>query len=162
MNSKHHNQKEIKDPLLNWLLAGIDRAVDVWLSRVWMWAEAACGCLGPSLCRGSCASHPLPPFIAAAKPTRAALHSEGLANMDMLTYRMWVGPSTFRGKMASELSSPLSLDSFMTAGRLKYTEGLNHHLPYKSYQRKSKAEASSTLRIGGYTKRERKKQVDAI
>lgn len=79
----------------------------------------------------------LPPSVAAAKLTRAALHSEGLANMDMLTYRIWVGPSAFRGKMASVLSSRLSLNSFMTAGWLKYTEGLNHHMPYKSYQRDS-------------------------
>ena len=82
-------------------------------------------------------SPPLPPSLAVAKLTRAALHSEGLANMDMLTYRIWVGPSTFRGKMASVLPSRISLNSFMTAGWLKYTEGLNHHMPYKSYQRDS-------------------------
>lgn len=52
-------------------------------------------------------------------------------------------------KMASVLSSPLSVDSFMTAGWLKHTEGLNHHMPYKSYQRESHGkQKQSTLRIG--------------
>lgn len=46
-------------------------------------------------------------------------------------------------KMASVLSSPLSVDSFMTAG------WLNHHMPYKSYQRESHGkQKQSTLRIG--------------
>lgn len=88
----------------------------------------------------------LPPSIAAAKLKRAALHSEGLANIDMLTYRIWVGHSAFRGNIASALSSPHSLDSFMTAGWFKYAKGLNH--PYKSSQIDSSGRQNITLRRG--------------
>lgn len=93
-----------------------------------MWAEAACGCLGPAL-----SLNPPPPSVHPSLPPQ--LHSEGLANMNMLTYMIRVGPRAFRGKTASVLSSPLSLNSVMTAGWLKYTEGLNHLRPYKSYER---------------------------
>lgn len=46
--------------------------------------------------------------------------------MNTLTYTIGVGPSAFRGekKMASLFSSPVSLNSFVAAGWLKYTEGL--------------------------------------
>lgn len=60
---------------------------------------------------GGAVPHPLhpslSPSIAAAKLTGAALHTEGLVNTG--TYRIWVGPSAFKGKMASVLS----LSSFL-------------------------------------------------
>lgn len=65
-------------------------------------------------------------------------------------------------KMASVLSSPLSVDSFMTAGWLKHTEGLNHHMPYKSYQRESHGkQKQSTLRIGAL-KRKRESEGGSV
>lgn len=95
---------------------------------------------------------PAPPSVHPSLPPQ--LHSEGLANMNMLTYMIRVGPRAFRGKTASVLSSPLSLNSVMTAGWLKYTEGLNHLRPYKSYERDPPP--PFTLRTGGFSKKERK------
>lgn len=73
-----------------------------------------------------------PPHLPFIPPSlHSTPHSEGLANMNMLTYMIRVGPRAFRGKTASVLSSPLSLNSVMTAGWLKYTEGLNLTSPMR-------------------------------
>lgn len=128
----------------------IGLSVDMSRGCLWLsWTSTLQG----ELCPPTAPPPSLPPFIAAAKPTRAALHSEGLANM--LTYRIWVGPSALRGKMASALSSPLSLNSFMTAGWLEYTEGLKTITCLTSPIREIPVEGRSkgTLRIGALKKR---------
>lgn len=87
-------------------------------------------------------SPPLPPY---QQPNRRGL---------LCTLRAWqtwtcshIGsgwaPALLGGKTASVLASPLSLDSFMTAGWLKYTEGFipSHALQVLSERFPWKAEA---------------------